>query len=369
MSAAATGPLAGVRVVEFAALGPAPLGSMFLADLGADVIRIDRPSPVPGVLEGIEGRGKRSIALDLKSPDDLAIARALIAQADVLIEGYRPGVMEKLGLGPDDVAADRPQLIYARMTGWGQDGPYSDRPGHDTTFIAYTGILAASGPADGAPTLGGNYLEMGGGANLLVIGVLAALLERHRSGRGQVIDAAIIDGTSLLATGSWGGLAAGWWSPGRANNLWDGGAPFYKAYETSDSKWIILGALEPKFYDALVEALDLPEWRDRQHDRSIWPEMEVAFAAQIRQRPRDEWAALLADSCGAAVLDWNEAADDAHIRARGTIVDFEGVRQPAPAPRFSRTPAQLTTASPSVDAHRDQILHELQVLCGADDNH
>lgn len=357
---AGIGPLAGIRVVEFASLGPAPQGSMVLADLGADVVRIDRPNA--GGLRGLEGRGKRSICLDLKVAADLEIAIAMCDQADVVVEGFRPGVMERLGLGPDYVTERNPRVVYARMTGWGQSGPYAKDPGHDINFVALTGVLAASGKADRPPQSAVNYLgDGGGGANLLVIGVLSALLERNTSGLGQVLDVAVVDGVSALAVGTWGGLAEGWWNPKRGTNLWDGGAPFYDIYQSKDDLWIAVGALEEKFYSNLVIGLGLPEWRTRQHVRDSWPEMRESFSLVFKSQNRDYWIERLRGEhcCVAPVLEWHEVPSDPHMAARRVFDETDGKIQPRPAPRFSRTPGEVSRRAPEPDEDRAAILSQL----------
>jgi crotonobetainyl-CoA:carnitine CoA-transferase CaiB-like acyl-CoA transferase len=335
------GPLAGVRVVELAGLAPGPFGCMVLADLGADVVRVDRPSsPSP---DGPIQRGRRATVLDLKSAGGVADLLRLVDRADVLVEGYRPGVAERLGFGPPVCLGRNPRLVYARMTGWGQDGPLAARAGHDIDYLAVSGALEPLGPADSRPHAPMNLLgDFGGGGMLLAVGVLAALLERERSGVGQVVDAAMVDGSALLTTFLHGMLAAGAWTGARGRNLLDGGAPFYDTYRTADGGYMAVGALEPAFYAALLAGLgldgdaDLPD----QYDRAGWPELRRRFAERFAQRSRAEWTVIFADvdACVTPVLAPTEAYRHPHNAARRTFVEVGGIRQPAPAPRFSRTP-------------------------------
>lgn len=343
---AATGPLAGIRVLEFASLAPAPFACMMLADLGADVLRVVNPAdrgptaqPHPG--DPLD-RGRAIASLDLKQPRDVDTALDLAARADVLVEGFRPGVMERLGLGPDACRRRNPRLVYARMTGWGQDGPLASRAGHDINYLAVAGALEPLGPFDGPPSPPLNYVaDFGGGGMLLAVGVLAALVERERSGRGQVVDAAMTDGAALL-TGIVHGLRArGLWGARRGGNLLDGSAPFYTTYTCSDGRFVAVGAIEPQFYAQLLGRLGLADRIDpaRQHDRGTWDETRRLFADAFASRPRDEWSALFADSdaCVTPVLTPWEAPDHPHNVARGTFVGVGGNPQPAAAPRFSRT--------------------------------
>ena len=353
-----SGPLAGVRVVELAGIGPGPFAAMLLADLGADVIRIDRPGPSPLPVPmppeaDILRRGRPSVALDLKHADGLAAALELVERADVLIEGYRPGVAERLGLGPDDCLARNPRLVYGRMTGWGQDGPLAQRAGHDSGYIAITGALAAIGRAGGPPQLPLNLVgDFGGGGMYLVVGILAALLEARVSGRGQVVDAAIVDGTAHLSSMIVGMVSGGAWSSERGTNFLDTGVPFYDVYETSDGGWMAVGPLEQPFYDELLVRLDLTATAPDRLDPSEWPALRELLARTFRTRTRDEWTEHFFDSdaCVAPVLTFAEAPSHPHLKARGTYVEHEGVVQPAPAPRFSRTPAALTTPPPEPGA-------------------
>ncbi|MCZ2805710.1 CaiB/BaiF CoA-transferase family protein [Modestobacter sp. VKM Ac-2983] len=341
-----TGPLAGLRVVELTGLGPAPFAAMLLADLGADVLRVDRPGarpPTPGVEHDLLARGRRSVAVDLKDPDGAELVRRLAERADVLLEGFRPGVTERLGIGPQECLARNPRLVYGRMTGWGQDGPLAATAGHDLGYIAVTGVLHAIGRAGGPPQVPLNLVgDFGGGAMYLVVGVLAALLEARASGRGQVVDAAIVDGTAHLATMVLGMLAGGAWQDTRGVNLLDSGVPWYDVHETADGRHLAVAALEPQFYAELVDRLGLA---DRAPDRAdADPEvLRGLFADAIRRRTRDEWVEVFAgsDACVAPVLSFAEARDHPQLAARQTYVERDGVVQPAPAPRFSRTPATL----------------------------
>jgi alpha-methylacyl-CoA racemase len=361
------GPLHGLRVIELASIGPGPMCCMLLADLGADVVRVDRlePSGLGLAMDArydVNARGRRSLALDLKRPAGRDVVLRLVGGADVLVEGMRPGAAEKLGLGPDDCHARNPRLVYGRMTGFGQTGPLAAAAGHDLNYIALSGVLHAIGPAGGRPlpplNLVGDY---GGGALYLAFGLLAALFERQRSGRGQVVDAAMVDGAASLASIFYGLHAAGSWSETRGANLLDGGAPFYDSYETADGRHISLAPLEPKFFARLVEALALePRFVQRQYDRRLWPEMREAIAAAVRQHTRDEWCARLdgSDACFAPVLSFDEAPMHAHARARAAFVTVDGVVQPAPAPRFDRTPAALPRPAPQPGQHTEEVLLE-----------
>ena len=359
------GPLHGLRVIEFAGIGPAPLACMLLADLGADVVRIDRLEPSGLGLSmaphhDVNARGRRSVALDLKQAAGRNATLRLLADADVLVEGFRPGVMEHLGLGPDPCAALNPRLVYGRMTGFGQSGPLAAAAGHDLNYIALTGVLHAIGPAGGAPVPPLNLVgDYGGGALYLAFGVLAALFERQRSGRGQVVDAAMVDGAASLASVFFGLQAAGQWGAPRGANVLDGGAPFYAAYETADGRHISLAALEPKFFALLVQALGLDSrYLARQYDQRLWPELRVAMADAVRQHTRDEWCVRLegSDVCFAPVLSFEEAPLHAHALAREAFVTLDGVVQPAPAPRFGRTPAAQPKPAPRVGEHTAQVL-------------
>lgn len=369
-----TGPLAGLRVLEIAAIGPGPLACMLLADLGADVVRVDRlePSGLGLAMQpkhDVNARGRRSVALDLKSEAGRTAVLRLVARSDVLVEGFRPGVMEGLGLGPEACHAVQPGLVYGRITGFGQQGPLAQAAGHDLNYIALTGVLDAIGTAEGGPlpplNLVGDY---GGGALYLAFGVLAALFERQRSGRGQVVDAAMVDGASSLASIFHGLIAGGSWQAGRGSNLLDGGAPFYATYRTADGRWISLAPLEPKFFAQLVQALGLdPAYIPRQYDRKAWPALRDAIATAVAQHTRDEWCRRLegSDVCFAPVLAFDEAAAHRHAQARGAFVEVAGVQQPAPAPRFDRTPAAVPQPAPRVGEHTAEVLREAGY--GADD--
>jgi alpha-methylacyl-CoA racemase len=353
----APGPLAGIRVVEFAGLAPGPFAAMMLADMGAQVLRIDRPQPAPRAMPQrffFTDRNRRSIAVDLKSADGVALVRRLVAGADALIEGFRPGVMERLGLGPAECLALNPRLIYGRMTGWGQDGPLAQAPGHDINYIALAGVLEAIGPADGAPVVPLNLVgDFGGGGMYLAFGIACALIEAARSGQGQVVDAAMVDGAASLMNYFYGYLAGGKW-PGRGRSTLAGAAPHYGVYETADGRYVSVGAAEPKFYAELLRAtgIDPASLPDRA-DPANWPAIRERLAAVFRTRTRDAWSALLeqGEVCFAPVLDLREAAAHPHNAARQTYVQVDGHLQPAPAPRFSRTPAARPRAGvePGVD--------------------
>ncbi|MBL1069026.1 CaiB/BaiF CoA-transferase family protein [Streptomyces sp. 7-21] len=338
-------PLAGVRVLELAGIGPGPFAAMLLGDLCADVVRVDRPGGSwPGLdpARDLTNRAKRSVLLDLKSPDGQELALGLAERADVLIEGFRPGVAERLGVGPGPCLARNPALVYGRMTGWGQDGPLARTAGHDLTYLALTGALHLTGPAHGPPTAPANLLgDYAGGALYLVAGVLAALLHARATGTGQVVDAAIVDGVAHLTTALHGLLAAGLWRDAREANLLDGGAPFYGVYATSDGGCMAVGALEPAFYDEFTRLLGLTGDLPDRDDPASWPRLRALVAGRFARRTRAEWERVFAgsDACVAPVLSLREAPDHPHLAARGTFTVRDGVRQPAPAPRFSATPA------------------------------
>ena len=361
------GPLHGLRVIELAAIGPVPLCGMLLADLGADVVRVDRltPSGLGLALEpkfDVNARGRRSVAIDLKAPAGRDAVLRLLASADVMIEGFRPGVIEGLGLTPALCLTQNPALVIGRMTGFGQTGPLAAAAGHDLNYVALTGVLHAIGPAGGAPTPPLNLVgDYGGGALYLAFGVMAALFERQRSGCGQVVDAAMVDGAASLASVFYGLAAGGQWDGPRGANLLDGGAPFYGTYETADGGFVALAALEPKFFATLAAALGLDaRFVQRQYDRRVWPDMRAAIAAAVRQRSRSEWCARLeaTDACFAPVLSFEEAPQHPHAQARGAFVDVGGVVQPAPAPRFARTPAGPPRPAPALGEHTLQVLQE-----------
>ncbi|MDH6537543.1 CaiB/BaiF CoA-transferase family protein [Streptomyces sp. SPB4] len=356
--AVTAGPLAGVRVVELAGIGPGPFAAMVLADLGADVVRVDRPG---GGALGIDpahdvtNRGKRSVVLDLKSADGPARVLDLVERADVLIEGFRPGVAERLGVGPADCHARNPKLVYGRMTGWGQDGPLAHTAGHDIAYIAVTGALGMIGDPDGPPAVPANLVgDYAGGSLYLVIGVLAALQHaRTPGGAGQVVDAAIVDGTAHLTAMIHGMVAAGGWQDRRGANLLDGGCPFYGTYETSDGRYMAVGALEQQFYDTFVELLGIEDHAAARKDPARWGALREAVAARFRTRTRAEWTEVFegTDACVAPVLSLREAPHHPHLAARATFTDIGGITQPAPAPRFSATPAAVTAgpALPGAD--------------------
>jgi alpha-methylacyl-CoA racemase len=361
------GPLQGLRVVELAGIGPAPFAAMLLADLGADVVRVERPGrpfwPADPQLDLLQ-RGKRSIVVDLKQPEGVEVVRQLADRADILLEGYRPGVAERLGLGPEDCSRSNPQLVYGRMTGWGQDGPLADRAGHDIAYIALTGVLHAMGRAGGPPQVPLNLVgDFGGGSLYLLLGVLSALWEAGRSGRGQVVDAAIVDGAASLMTMPFAFLAAGLWQDRRGSNLLDTGAPFYDVYETSDGGWMAVGPLEPQFYAEFVQLLGLADDAalPGQFDLRAWPDLRLRFAEVFATRTRDEWSQVFgrSDACVAPVLTMTEAPGHPHLAARGTYLTRDGRVEPAPAPRFDRTPAQLGDGPPVPGRHSRTLLAEL----------
>ncbi len=349
------GPLTGVRVLEFEAIGPAPFCNMLLADMGADVLLVDRPED-PGL--GLERerwndvmlRGRRSVTLDLKRAEGVTAALALADRADAVVEGFRPGVMEELGLGPAILLARNPKLVYGRMTGWGQDGPLAPRAGHDINYIALSGALHAIGRAGGAPVPPLNLVgDFGGGGMLLAFGIACALLEARSTGKGQVVDAAMVEGASLLTSMFWGMQAARRWSDVRGDNILDSGAPWYDTYATRDGRYVAIGAIEPKFYAQLLERIGLAQERlPAQHDRKGWPTLRERFAERFRERTRDEWCAVFegSDACFAPVLTFAEAQRHAHAMARHGHVAVGEVTQPAPAPRFSRTPGAVRSPPP-----------------------
>jgi len=345
------GPLSHLKIVEFAGIGPGPMAAMLLADLGADVLRIERiQGPSIRLRSPILNRSRRSVALDLKKPAGVETVLRLIDGADALIEGFRPGVMERLGLGPDVCFARNPKLVYGRMTGWGQEGPLAHAAGHDINYIALTGALNAIGPKDGPPSPPLNLVgDFGGGALYLAFGVVSALLEATHSGKGQVLDVAMVDGAASLMTSIYGSRSIGVWKDERQSNQTDGGSHYYGAYETKDGKFISIASIEPQFYAELLERLGLADKEmPAQLDRDDWPALRERFAALFRTRTRDEWCALLegTDVCFAPVLSMAEAPEHPHMKARGAFVDVGGVVQPAPAPRFSRTPAEVRCPPP-----------------------
>jgi alpha-methylacyl-CoA racemase len=349
------GPLAGIRVLEFEAIGPGPFAGMLLADMGADVLVVDRPDSTDLGLKrerwyDVMMRGKRSVTLDLKEKNAARVALQLMSKADALIEGFRPGVMERLGLGPVLALERNPKLVYGRMTGWGQDGPLAPRAGHDINYIALAGVLHAFGRRGEAPVPPLNLVgDFGGGGMLLGFGITCALLEASRSGKGQVVDAAMVEGASLLAAMFHGFLKVGEWSEARGANILDTGAPWYDVYETRDAKYVSIGAIEAKFYAELVSRLNLrTEDLPGQYERARWPEMREVLARAFRTKTRDEWCAIFegSDACFAPVLSFSESRNHPHNAARASFVDVAGVPQPAPAPRFSRTPGAVRGAPP-----------------------
>lgn len=361
----AKGPLAGIRIIELGGVGPVPFAALLLADMGAEVIRIERVEAGDGGLPGdprlhLLNRGRRSLALDLKNPKAVETVRRLVRDADALIEGFRPGVAERLGLGPEECHAVNSRLVYGRMTGWGQDGPLAREPGHDINYIALTGVLHSVGQADGPPVIPLNLAgDFGGGSLYLVMGILSALIEARGSGRGQVVDAAMVDGSASLMTLIYGALAMGYWTDERGANRLDSGAPFYNVYETADGKYIGIGANESRFYRNAVKLLGLEDaGLPDQHDKSGWPQIREKFAKVFRTRPRDEWVALAEgrEVCISPVLSLHEAPTHPHLRARSTFVEVDGVVQPAPAPRFSRTPGVIQSPPARPGEHSEAIL-------------
>ncbi|WP_328393568.1 CoA transferase [Streptomyces sp. NBC_00390] len=357
MTASGNGPLTGVRVVELAGIGPGPFAAMLLADLGADVVRVDRPGGSGLAIDpayDLTNRNKRSVLIDLKTEDGPGQVLDLVERADVLIEGYRPHVAERLGVGPDECLARNPRLVYGRMTGWGQEGPLAQRAGHDIAYIAVTGTLGMIGKPDEPPTVPANLVgDYAGGSLYLVIGVLAALQHARAGGTGQVVDAAIVDGAAHLATMIHGMMAAGGWQDRRGANLLDGGCPFYGTYETADGQYMAVGALEQQFYNEFIELLGIKDEVPARKDFDRWGELRAAVAARFRTRTRAEWTAVFegSDACVAPVLSLREAPAHPHLAARGTFVDHGGITQPAPAPRFSATPGAVTRppAQPGAD--------------------
>ena len=358
---ASKGPLAGLRVVEFAGLGPAPFACMVLSDMGAEVVTVDRNATNVGDPDNITGRGRKVVVADLKNPEARDQVLALLDHADIVVEGFRPGVMERLGLGPDTVAGRNQRVIYGRMTGWGQHGPLAQSAGHDINYIAITGSLHAIGAENGPPAVPLNLVgDYAGGSMFLLCGILAALHERTQSGKGQVIDAAITDGTLALMSTFFSHARKGKFTEQRGTNLLDGGAPFYSVYQTLDGEHISLGALEPQFFAQLCDRIGLGEdFRNAQYDRQKWPALREELARIFTGRTREEWTGLLegSDACFAPVLKLGEAMQHPHHVARGAWVDIDSVRQPAPVPRFSRTPATVQASSRAPHDLADLILH------------
>ncbi|HBO3353862.1 TPA: CoA transferase [Pseudomonas aeruginosa] len=367
------GPLQGIRVVELAGIGPGPFCGMLLADMGADVLRIDRRDGGDGGVRipprlDLLNRNKRSVSVDLKSVQGRETVLRLVEKADILIEGYRPGVTERLGLGPTDCQARNPRLVYGRMTGWGQDGPLAQMAGHDLNYIALSGALHAIGPQDGPPQVPLNLIgDFGGGALYLALGVLAATLEARNSGQGQVVDAAMVDGVASLMTLCHSLRQMGQWNLERGDNLFDGGAPFYAIYETSDGRHVSVAAVEPRFYAILLDKLGLAgEALPGQYDRAGWPRLRERLAQVFRSRSRDQWSELFgtADACFAPVLDLDEAREHPLARERGMYCERDGVFQPMPAPRFSRTPGGVRLSPPEPGQHGQDALRDWGVTPG-----
>jgi len=360
------GPLSGVRILELAGIGPGPFAAMMLADAGAEIIRVDRASgqlstrALGNARLDLMNRNRRSVAVDLKREEGVELVLSLVERADGLIEGYRPGVAERLGFGPEVALARNPRLVYGRMTGWGQEGPLAKAAGHDIDYIALSGALSMIGRKGEAPVPPLNLVgDFGGGGMFLAFGMVCALLEASKSGKGQVVDAAMVDGAAVLTTMMHGMAAMGLWSEERGTNILDTGAHFYEVYETSDHKHIAVGAIEPQFYQVLLEKIglagqDLPA----EMDRSSWPEMKKRLAEVFREKTRDEWCAILegSDACAAPVLGFREAPEHPHNQARATFVNFDGQLQPAPAPRFSRTPTGIRRSAPAPGEHTREAL-------------
>ncbi|MDE0606906.1 MAG: CaiB/BaiF CoA-transferase family protein [Acidimicrobiaceae bacterium] len=361
------GPLNGVRIVEIAGIGPGPFCAMMLADMGADVVRVDRADRVRGgdpdvPPADVMNRGRRSIGVDLKSAGGVEVVMRLVESSDGLIEGFRPGVAERLGIGPDDCSARNPALVYGRMTGWGQDGPYAQAAGHDINYVALSGTLDAIGRVDSGPVPPLNLVgDFGGGGMYLAFGMVCAILEAGNSGKGQVVDAAMVDGAASLATFFYGLRAMGVWEGQRGTNMLDTGAHYYDVYECADGKYVSIGSIERQFYAELREKLGLDDdkW-DAQNDKRRWADRRTDLAEIFKTRTRDEWSALIegSDVCFAPVLSMAEAPDHSHNRERGTFTEVAGVVQPRPAPRFSRTDGEITRPPPHAGQHSDELLAE-----------
>jgi alpha-methylacyl-CoA racemase len=360
------GPLTGVKVVELAALGPAPFAGTLLSDMGAEVVRVERAALVDTVPRPtgfvVDARGRRDVGIDLKHPDGRDCLLRMIERADALIEGYRPGVTERLGIGPDDCLARNPRLVYGRVTGWGQDGPLAHAAGHDINYIALAGSLAHIGRAGEAPVPPLNLVgDYGGGGMFLAFGVVSALLEATRSGLGQVVDAAMVDGTAFLMGHSWGMRELGTFTDARGTNCLDTGAPYYDVYETADGKWVSVGAIEPQFFAELCERIGVDPAPYLPHvDRDKWPAMRARLTEVFKTRTRDDWCDLLegTDACFAPVLPMSEAMAHPHLAGRRTFVEYDGVDQPAPAPRFSRTPGEIQWSDRMPGADTDAVLRD-----------
>ncbi|HEY3797111.1 MAG TPA: CaiB/BaiF CoA-transferase family protein [Caulobacteraceae bacterium] len=362
------GPLSGLKIVEFAGIGPGPFCGMLLSDLGADVVRIDRIGGRGGAKSDITARGRRSVALDLKDPAAIETCLQLIEKADAVFEGFRPGVMERLGLGPDVALARNPKVVYGRMTGWGQTGPYAQAAGHDINYIAIVGALHAIGTTE-KPVPPLNLVgDFGGGALYLAFGLLAGVIHAKATGQGQVIDCAMTDGAASLMSMFYGMKASGGWSDTRRSNLLDGAAQFYDTYECADGKWIAIGSIEPQFYALLMEKTGIndPAFQ-AQMNRAEWPALKAKLATVLKSKTRAEWCEIMdaTDVCFAPVLSLDEAPGHAHNAARQTFIDLDGVTQPAPAPRFSATPGAVQRPPPSVGAHNAEVLADWGVAAGA----
>lgn len=355
------GPLEGIKIVEIAGIGPGPFCAMMLSDLGADIVRVDRKSSAgEGSKYNILNRGRRSVAVDLKNPDGVDTVLRLIDQADALIEGFRPGVMERLGLGPDVCMQRNPKLVFGRMTGWGQEGPMAHAAGHDINYISLSGALHAIGRPGEAPVPPLNLVgDFGGGGMMLALGIVSALLETQKSGKGQVVDAAMTDGSAALCGIIFGLKGMGIWTNDRGTNMLDGGAHFYDTYTCADGKWISIGSIEPQFYALLLEKCEItdPEFQ-AQMDKDKWPDLKKKIADVFKQKTRDEWCEIMegSDVCFAPVLDFDEAPEHPHNKARGTFIEVDGVTQPAPAPRFSRTQSATPGKPPIAGEHTDEAL-------------
>lgn len=359
------GPLSGVRIIELAGIGPGPFCAMMLADMGADVIRVDRAGSVRGgdpntPPADVMNRGRRSIGVDLKSPEGVETVMRLVESADALMEGFRPGVTERLGIGPDACLARNPALVYGRMTGWGQEGPYAHAAGHDINYISLAGALDSYGRKGQAPVPPINMVgDFGGGGMYLAFGMVCAILEARGSGQGQVVDAAMVDGAASLMSFIHGFRAMGVWNDERGTNMLDTGSHFYDVYETSDGKYVSIGSIEPQFYAELREKLELtdPKW-DQQMSRAVWPELKDELAAIFKTRTRDEWCDLMehTDICFAPVLSLAEAPQHPHNVHRGTFIEYEGITQPRPAPRFSRTDSEIQRPPAHAGQHTDEVL-------------
>jgi alpha-methylacyl-CoA racemase len=361
------GPLAGIRVIEITGIGPGPFCAMMLSDMGADVIRVDRADNVQGGDPALPpadllARGRRSIGVDLKSPEGIEVVLGLVEGADALLEGFRPGVAERLGIGPDACLARNPRIVYGRMTGWGQDGPYAPAAGHDINYISLAGALEPIGRRGEAPVPPLNLVgDFGGGGMLLAFGLACGIVEAQRSGRGQVVDAAMVDGAAALMTMTHSFRAMGVWDDVRGTNMLDTGAPFYDVYETSDGQYVSIGSIEPQFYAELMRLTGLDgEELPWQHDKAQWPAMKERFAALFKTKTRAEWCELMerTDVCFAPVLSIPEAIEHPHNVARGTFVEVAGIPQPGPAPRFSRTQAEIQSPPAHAGQHTDEILAE-----------